>query len=618
MVAIVGSEGKKAPKWTQPEAAAGIRISPGPFIGIVKNNIDPMRAGRLQIWIPELGGKPDDSASWRIVSYCTPFYGVTSNGARGTGQSFAPDSPHSYGMWFVPPDIDVKVMCIFVNGDPFKGYWMGCIPEWPNMHMLPGIASGSWHGGGPEPLVEYNDDGSNDSGTGDFYKRASTPHDYQTQVWSRQGLLSDPVRGPGSSSAFRETPSRVFGISTPGPALVSETLALTEGLQGANQQVDLRVPGRQGGHQFIMDDGDAKGNSQLIRLRTSNGNMLLMNDSAGMIYLINSKGTAWFEMDASGGVSVFSQAQVKMHATAGFAFDTPGAFSVSAGSISLNGLSSVSIGSMQVGIKGNMGVSIGATVGAVSLSGLDIKLNAMKSVGITGMLHVDIKGACVTLNATPPKPSPPSMPFIPMPASGPTKEPYGGHVATRTNSPVAGPTFAAASGLPGGVSGNYGAAASFGATPNNPQYYGLYTNSTGPIKFAPGFQGSLLGQAANLGIAAALNIYDKTATMYTDVKLKLPVARNGFAINVRDPGAANQTNLSPGERQNNPGSLIHLTSDPFAIGQNNGLNVYSTPEDGIAALALALDLIQADGAQTVSDFISGYISRKGMTPKGIA
>jgi hypothetical protein len=168
------------------------------------------------------------------------------------------------------------------------------------------------------------------------------------------------------------------------------------------------------------------------------------------------------------------------------------------------------------------------------------------------------------------------------------------------------------------VSGNYGASSSFGVTPNTPQYYGLYTNSNGPIKFNTGFQGSLLGQAANLGLAAALNIYDKTATRYTDVKLKLPVAKNGFAINVNDPGAANQTNLSPGERQNNPGSLIDLTSDPFAIGQNNGLNVYATPEDGIAALALALDLIQADGAQTVSDFISGYISRKGMTPKGIA
>ena len=607
------STGKKAPKWTQHEEAAGICISPGPHVGIVKSNLDPLRAGRLQIWIADSGGDPDLDSNWRTVSYCSPFFGVTSQKARGKGQKFTPDSPHSYGMWFVPPDVDVKVLCIFVNGDPHKGYWMGCIPEWPNMHMVPGMSSGSWHGGGPEPLVEYNDDDSNDSRTGDFYKRAVTPHEIQTKIWTRQGLLADPDRGPGTSSAFREVPSRVFGISTPGPELVSETLA-----QDKNKQIDYRVAGRQGGHQFVMDDGDAKGKSQLIRLRTSNGNMLLMNDSAGIIYLINSKGTAWFEMDASGGVTVFSQTQVKMHATAGFAFDTPGAFSVSAGSISLNGTSSVSIGSMQVGIKGNMGVSIGSTIGPISLSGKDVNLNAMKSVGITGMLHVDIKGVCVTLNSTPPKPSPPSMPFIPMPANGPTKEPYGGHVATRTNSPVAGPTFAAASGLPGGVSGNYGASSSFGVTPNTPQYYGLYTNSNGPIKFNTGFQGSLLGQAANLGLAVALNIYDKTATRYTDVKLKLPVAKNGFAINVNDPGAANQTNLSPGERQNNPGSLIDLTSDPFAIGQNNGLNVYATPEDGIAALALALDLIQADGAQTVSDFISGYISRKGMTPKGIA
>lgn len=604
MVAITGTQSSKAPKHTQHEAADGVRLSPGPFIGIVKNNIDPMRAGRLSVWIPELGGNADDSASWRTVSYCTPFYGVTSPAVRSQDQSFT-GSPHSYGMWFVPPDIDVKVMCMFVNGDPFRGYWFGCIPEFPNAHMVPGMSSASWHGGGPEPVVEYNDFAPG-AIPPDYYKRPSTPHDYQTQVWSRQGLLQDPVRGPGISSSQRETPSRVFGISTPGPELSPPT-----GPTDQYQQVDDKIPARQGGHQFIMDDGDVNGNSQLIRLRTSNGNMLLMNDSAGFIYLINSKGSAWFEMDAGGSIKVYSEGQVQMHATSGFAFDTPGSFSVNATSISLSAMASISLGSMQVGIKGTMGVSLGSTAGPISLAGMKVSVNATTCVGITGMTHVDIKGLCTTLNTTPPTPSPPSMPFIPMPANGPTHEPYGGHTASKTNSPVSSKSYAAANGVPGGVSGNYGAAASFGATPNNPLYYGAYTNSNGPIKFNTGLQGSLIGQAANLGIAAALNAYDKNATSYKNVNLNLPVAANGFAIDVTKPGSANATGLSPGERQNNPGDLNSILQDPFAIGQNNGLNVYQTPEDGIAALALELDLIQADGARTVADFIQGYIARKG-------
>ena len=69
--------------------------------------------------------------------------------------------------------------------------------------------------------------------------------------------------------------------------------------------------------------------------------------------------------------------------------------------------------------------------------------------------------------------------------------------------------------------------------------------------------------------------------------------------------------MTQGEKQNNPGDLNGLLEDPFAIGQTNGLNLYSTPEDGIAALGVALDIIQSDGAITVADFIQGYMDRKG-------
>ena len=33
----------------------------------------------------------------------------------------------------------------------------------------------------------------------------------------KQGLALDPIRGAGSSSARRESPSEVFGLLTPGP-----------------------------------------------------------------------------------------------------------------------------------------------------------------------------------------------------------------------------------------------------------------------------------------------------------------------------------------------------------------------------------------------------------------
>ena len=58
----------------------GMPAEMGPYIGIVVNNVDLTRSGRLQVYIEQFGasdksGKPDltNTALWRTVSYCPPF-----------------------------------------------------------------------------------------------------------------------------------------------------------------------------------------------------------------------------------------------------------------------------------------------------------------------------------------------------------------------------------------------------------------------------------------------------------------------------------------------------------------------------------------------------------------
>jgi len=606
MPVLKNTESTKTPKHFKHEDATGVRLSPGPYVGIVKNNVDPMRSGRLMVWIPELGGANEDEANWRVMNYCTPFYGATSYVTRGKSQGFDAGSPHSYGMWFVPPDVGVKVLCTFANGDPFRGYWFGCIPEWPNLHMVPGIASGSWHGEGPEPLLDFNaeDPSFDPSNFFKMSKTATNKHDYQTDVWSRQGLLGDPYRGPGTSSAFRETPSRVFGISTPGPEV-----AIPNNADINNpQQLDLNVRSRQGGHQFVMDDGDAQGNSQLIRLRTSNGNMLLLNDSAGIVYLINAKGNAWFELDGNGNIRAYAGGKFEVSA-AEICLNAKGPVHISGATVDIAATASLKMKGMTADLMGMMGTKVGG-MGDLHLSGMKSYLSGKMCVGISGKMHVDMKAGCITLNTK--MVTEASMPGAASPCSGPTHEPYG-HGNSRTSSPAVSKSYEAAAGVQGGNSGNYGAAASFGATASVPKYYGVVTNQNGPIKFNPGFQGSLAGQASNLGDATKYNAFDSNSVMYTNVNLTLPVASSGFAVNVRDPNNGSTAGLTPGEALNNPGLIKSLKDDPFAIGQVNGINVYATPEDGIAALTLLLDLIQASGSKTVNDVLQNYVKRKGLT-----
>jgi len=49
----------------------------GPFVGIVKNNFDPTRSGRLQVYIEQFAGPDEtDSSLWRTVGYVSPYYGL--------------------------------------------------------------------------------------------------------------------------------------------------------------------------------------------------------------------------------------------------------------------------------------------------------------------------------------------------------------------------------------------------------------------------------------------------------------------------------------------------------------------------------------------------------------
>ena len=84
-------------------------------------------------------------------------------------------------------------------------------------------------------------------------------------VLVKQGLSTDDVRGNTSSSSRRESPSQVFGISTPGPK-DEKTTKVNVGTRDAGQQDFVT---RKIGHTFVMDDGDVNGDNQLTRLRLS-------------------------------------------------------------------------------------------------------------------------------------------------------------------------------------------------------------------------------------------------------------------------------------------------------------------------------------------------------------
>ena len=72
------------------------------------------------------------------VSYSSPFIGTTKPVAEVINKYGA--TRQSYGFWMTPPDVDTNVICIFINGSPDQGYYIGCIPDMTGHHMVPAIA----------------------------------------------------------------------------------------------------------------------------------------------------------------------------------------------------------------------------------------------------------------------------------------------------------------------------------------------------------------------------------------------------------------------------------------------------------------------------------------------
>ena len=268
----------------------------GVFIGVVRSMQDEAFTGKIQVFIPELGKDAGSNNGVYDCFWSSPFAGATSPNVDTDVKSYR-GTRQSYGMWMRPPDKDNIVLVCFADGNSKLPYIIGC--TFPPMltHMVPGVPAGKSYSesGIKVPVAEKN---SRDEKT--THNDATRPmHVDIAEHIVKQGLINDPLRGSGTSGSRRETPSEVFGILTPGPP----------------DPKDPKV--RMGGHQFVMDDGLRSG-SRHIRLRTAQGNQILMDDMLGLIYLINKKGNAWFEMDMNGHVQIYAEGGISMRTRGNF------------------------------------------------------------------------------------------------------------------------------------------------------------------------------------------------------------------------------------------------------------------------------------------------------------
>jgi hypothetical protein len=275
-----------------------------------------------------------------------------------------------------------------------------------------------------------------------------------------QGLLEDDIRGITTTSARREIPSMVFGISTPGP-VDKQQGARTGSFGKAEHKIGKAFVSRLGGSSFVMDDGDDKfirrtaatdgppeyanvedgdtagevtiPHNELIRIRTRTGHQILLHNSEDLIYIGNSRGTAWIELSSDGKIDIYAEDSISMHTKQDFNFYADRDINMEAGrnfnlkvadrhQTEVGGdLNLLIAGNKNVLIDGDMGITISGNNKITTTGNFDLNTsgaNKFTAGGATDILsggnhtetapaiHMNGPGAAAAESATPPEPLP--------------------------------------------------------------------------------------------------------------------------------------------------------------------------------------------------------------------
>jgi hypothetical protein len=320
------------------------RIPAVPLLATVVGHQDPTYMGQLEVLIDRPVGGNYAEGQLQHVSYSSPFYGVTSEEHIDNNNDYN-GTQKSYGMWMIPPDPGTRVIVIFINGDTKNGYFIGCVPDKNMNFMVPGLAA-------QQNIVDSTD--SSRLPTAEYNKKVNeTPTDPEqiakplhpfAEVLTNQGLDKDDTRGITTSSARRDTPSMVFGISTPGP-LDKQQDAKRGRVGKTESQVANYHVSRLGGTTFVLDDGDDHfirmgsatdsppeyealeqlpdgtqpsgdvtiPHNELVRIRTRTGHQILLHNSEDLIYIGNARGTAWIELTSNGKIDIYAEDSISVH-----------------------------------------------------------------------------------------------------------------------------------------------------------------------------------------------------------------------------------------------------------------------------------------------------------------
>lgn len=344
-------------------------------LGEVVDTNDPQQMGRLRVLCPALG----DNSSAKIseipwATYVSPLGGVTDTASRGRAE-YDTEGPVSYGMWNIPK-VGSTVLVACLDGDTHYRLWLGCLVGQFFPHTLPhgrfSYDAASDQPAGPLSSAEkpiqptYSEltlafTKSKDSVTAGLADDARSSFEFRTRG-------SDYSVAAIVNNLVQSVDSYVSSVSDDQDINVTEDdgniLHITQGYAESRVEPPLSFSATNnknydpqtyswttpGFHSVSMDD---RPENCRIRIRTTHGHQIIMDDTNERMYISTPQGDTWIELDEKGNIDIYGKRNVSIHAEKDINMTTDKTFRVKA----KEGIHLISEDEVRIHSKGGNGMN---------------------------------------------------------------------------------------------------------------------------------------------------------------------------------------------------------------------------------------------------------------------
>lgn len=309
-------------------------------VGVVVDTDDPLQEGRLRIFCGSLNDNPEKLQHLPWAAYVSPVGGVIDNGCftRGSDPANATSSgPMHYGFHAIPEQgAHALVGCI--DGDPRRRFWLGCFPSHQETHTLfNGRFKWNSANGQPDGPLTSTDQPIQPTydNLSEAFQNQRTSREWKTRGADYQAMAvnQDVQQLPNTNDTtyLDEQASQIAAAEE--DSWVKKILGAHgydwTSFKGLGSFLASKVFGwsTPGFHAITMDD---RAFNSRVRVRTTAGSQILMDDTNERIYISTAKGGNYIEMDFSGNIDVYAKRRLSYHAEEDINFSAGGSIRMKA------------------------------------------------------------------------------------------------------------------------------------------------------------------------------------------------------------------------------------------------------------------------------------------------